>query len=399
MTSGPSALRLEPHVQHYAWGDPAFIPDLLGCPRDGRPWAEAWYGAHPSAPSVVHTPAGERALDAYLAMEGARLLGREVAAHFGTLPYLVKLLAAARPLSIQVHPDAAQARAGYDREQAAGIALDAPHRNYRDPQHKPELIVALTPFHALCGFRDVDDIAEKLADVPELRDLLPMTLRDHEGLTDLLEAWFELPDTSVRPALDRLLRRLSEQRPEPRTPEHWMLAAQAALGPDAPADRGLLFLFLLEMRALRPGQALFLDAGVPHAYLQGAGIEVMAASDNVLRGGLTPKHVDAAELLRIIRTDLPAPAIVEADASGRYATPAAEFELQRLAPHDDGGSLLETVGPEILLSLESHTEAAIQLDGERYTLARGEALFLRPGSRVSVEKASLWRCRVPESEP
>lgn len=396
MTSGPSALRLDPSIQHYAWGDPVFIPDLLGRSRDGRPWAEAWYGAHPSAPSIVHTPDGQRALDSHLAREGARLLGNEVAAEFGTLPYLLKLLAAARPLSIQVHPDAAQARAGYDREQAAGLALDAPHRNYKDPQHKPELIVALTPFHALCGFRDVEDIAEKLAAVPELCDLLPMTLRDRDGLNALLETWFELPDASVRPALDRLLRRLLEQRPDPTTPEHWVLEAQAALGPKAPADRGLLFLFLLELRALQPGQALFLDAGVPHAYLQGAGIEVMAASDNVLRAGLTPKHVDVPELLRIMRTDQPAPAIVEADASGRYATPAVEFEVQQLSPDPDGGPSFETLGPEILLSLEQDREAAVRLDGERVVLARGEALLLRPGTHVSRGEATLWRCRVPQ---
>lgn len=396
MTSAPSALRLEPRIQHYAWGDPAFIPDLLGRPRDGRPWAEAWYGAHSSAPSFVHTSEGRKALDDQLAIEGARLLGSEVTKTFGTLPYLIKLLAAARPLSIQVHPDAAQARAGFDREQAAGIAIDAPHRNYKDPQHKPELIVALTPFHALCGFRGIEDMEEQLARVPELCDLLPMTLRDHEDLDVLIEAWFALPDAVVRPALDRLLRRLSEQSPDPSTPEHWAREAQAALGPQAPADRGLLFLFLLELKTLRPGQALFLDAGVPHAYLQGAGIEVMAASDNVLRAGLTPKYVDVPELLRIMRTDQPAPAIVEADGFGRYGTSASEFELQRLLPDAGGGPSFETAGPEVLLALEQGGEATVQLDDRRLTLARGEVLLLRPGTRVDVQNSMLWRCRVPQ---
>lgn len=395
MTSEPLALRLEPHIQHYAWGDPAFIPDLLGRPRDGRPWAEAWYGAHPAAPSIVHTAAGPRPLDTHLSLEAARLLGSEVVTAFGRLPYLIKLLAAASPLSIQVHPDAAQARAGFDREQAAGLALDAPRRNYRDPNHKPELIVALTPFHALCGFRKLDDMVSRLAALPELQHLIPLALEDHEGLHALLEMWFALPDAKVHPALDRLLRRLTEQQPAPSTPEHWVLRSQAALGPQAPADRGLLFLFLLELRELRPGQALFLDAGVPHAYLQGAGIEVMAASDNVLRAGLTLKHVDSAELLRITRTDQPAPKIVEADASGRYRTSAAEFELQRLAFRDEAGARFETVGPELLLSLEQHHRALIQLNGERLTLARGEALLLQPGTRVAVEDAALWRCRVP----
>lgn len=395
MREAGSALKLAPGIQHYAWGDPAFIPDLLGRPRDGRPWAEAWFGAHPSAPAIVDAAAGGSALDVRLAREGAFWLGGEVSARFGGLPYLVKVLAAAHPLSIQVHPDAAQARAGYDREEAAGIAFDAPQRNYRDAQHKPELIVALTTFHALCGFREVDDIVERLAGAPELGDLLPMPLRGREDLKGLLEAWFALPDATVRPALDRLLRRLSRQHLEPSTPDYWALRAQEALGADAASDRGLLFLFLLELRVLRPGQALFLDAGVPHAYLRGAGIEAMAASDNVLRAGLTPKHVDVAEVLRILRTDKMAPAICEADAAGRYVTGAAEFELQRLAPAAVAEAHFETSGPEMLLALEQSTEAAIELDGRRYHLARGEAFFLRPGTRVGVRESGIWRCRVP----
>ena len=379
MTAGPRALKLEPRIQHYAWGDPAFIPDLLGRPRDGRPWAEAWYGAHPSAPSTVHTAAGPKSLDAYLSMEATRLLGSEVAGNFGTLPYLVKLLAAARPLSIQVHPDAAQARAGFDREQAAGIPLDAPHRNYRDRQHKPELIVALTPFHALCGFRALDDIASRLADLPELSDLLPGEFKDHESLDVLLAAWFALPDAKVRLALDRLLARLTQQQPEISTPEFWLLQAQAALGPQAPADRGLLFLFLLELRELRPGQALFLDAGIPHAYLRGAGIEVMAASDNVLRAGLTPKHVDVPELMEQIRFAARRPPVLRPEpvsaVEAVFATPAEEFRLSEVRPGPEP-TILTARAAEILLGLEGEARLRVPDAGREIPLPRGATLLV-----------------------
>ncbi len=386
-------LKLEPRIQHYAWGDPAFIPDLLGRPRDGRPWAEAWYGAHPSAPSIVHTPTGPESLDGHIATDGMRLLGGEVSRTYGTLPYLVKLLAAAHPLSIQVHPDAAQARAGFDHEQAAGIALDAPHRNYRDPHHKPELIVALTPFHALCGFRPLPVIEAMLDRAGEIRDLLPRLGGGGEDLSNLLAAWFELPDRRVRPALSRLLQRIAATPPALLTPEFWMLKAQQALGSGAPPDRGLLFLFLLELRQLQPGQALFLEAGVPHAYLQGAGLEIMAASDNVLRAGLTPKHVDAEAVLQVIRTGNPAPEVIEADASGAYVTPAKEFEVQRLTAIE---SMRTAVSPELILACADG--ATIQVEGVDLhpTLASGEACLMASGTRYRlVAGKSVWRIGVP----
>ncbi|MCC5888214.1 MAG: mannose-6-phosphate isomerase, class I [Gammaproteobacteria bacterium] len=393
MTSAPPALKLEPRIQHYAWGDRAFIPELLGRPIDGRPWAEAWYGAHPLAPSVIHTPDGPRSLDAHIATDGVRLLGEDVSRTFGTLPYLVKLLAAAEPLSIQVHPDAAQARAGFEREQAAGIALHAPHRNYRDPHHKPELIVALTAFHALCGFRPLPVIRSMLDAAPEIRDLLPGLGDRPEDLRSLLAAWFDLPDHRVQPALSGLLQRFAGPPPASPTLEFWVLKAQQALGAGAPPDRGLLFLFLLELRHLQPGQALFLEAGVPHAYLQGAGIEVMAASDNVLRAGLTPKHVDAAELLKVIRTGNAAPAVIEADATGAYATPAKEFEVQRLAAADRERRALS---PELLLACAGGVTLEVEGAQVPLMLASGEACLIQPGTRYRLRAGtSVWRVGVP----
>lgn len=397
MTAAPPPVKLEPRIRHYAWGDPDFIPGLLKRPPDGRPWAEAWYGAHPSAPSLVLTPSGSASLDAHIVSLGADLLGDEVSRTFGTLPYLVKLLAAARPLSIQVHPDTAQARSGFEREQAAGIALDAPQRNYRDPHHKPELIIALTPFHALCGFRPLPVIESMLDAAPEIRDLLPRASAGASDPGHLLSAWFDLPDSRVRPALARLLQRLADTPPASFTPEFWMLEAQQALGPDAEPDRGLLFLLLLELRHLQPGQALFLEAGVPHAYLRGAGIEVMAASDNVLRAGLTPKHVDVPELLRILRTGETAPPVIEADAAGIYATPAREFEVQRLHA---GGSLRRTRSPELLLACADHVAVEVEGVGSRTLLTSGEACLIAAGSHYRIPPGdSVWRIAVPTIQP
>lgn len=386
-------LRLDPRIQHYAWGDADFIPLALGREPDGRPWAEAWYGAHPAAPSLVLGDAAGRALDRVIEEARAAVLGPAVSATYGRLPYLVKLLAAARPLSIQVHPDAAQAEAGFCREEAAGIPRDAPHRNYRDPSHKPELIVALGEFHALCGFRSLGDLRSQLSRLPEIASIMPPLEEGAAALRDWLQAWFALPESAWRPALGALLARLAAA-PDGDDVARWALRSQRSLGTDAPPDRGLLFCFLLELRRLEPGQALFLPAGVPHAYLHGAGLEVMAASDNVLRAGLTPKHVAPEALLDVVRCDLPAPAVIEGDVTGRYVTPAKEFELQRLDVGDAPSEPFAARGPELLLALGTG-EVEVEVSGRRLRLGGGAACLIPHGLgyRCRVRGSTLWRCR------
>jgi mannose-6-phosphate isomerase class I len=391
-----SLLRLEPAFRDYAWGDAEFIPRLLGREPDGRPWAEAWFGAHPAAPSRVRTGEGVRGLDAVLRDRPEQFLGAGVSARFGSLPYLVKYLAAAQPLSLQVHPDAVQARAGWAREEAAGIPRDAPHRSYRDDRHKPELLVALSGFRALCGFRSIPDCARALDSIPELARLLPAP---SDGLAPLLAAWFELPAATREPALAAMLARLAERdrrTPFPETsPEHWALRARQAGGAETQPDPGLLLVFLLELVELAPGEGIFLDAGVPHAYLQGAGIEVMASSDNVLRAGLTSKHVDPPELLRVLRCDAPAVPRIRPDADGIYRTPAAEFELsvRRLTP--DKPLSLETSGPEVLLVPRGRVRLEAD-DGSRMELTDGAGAMVAAGTgvRVAGADATLYRVRV-----
>lgn len=389
-------LRLEPALQDYAWGDPDFIPRLLGREPDGRPWAEAWFGAHPAAPSRVRTGGGTHGLDDLLQARPERFLGPEVSDRFGSLPYLVKYLAAARPLSLQVHPDAAQARAGWAREEAAGIPRDAPHRSYRDDRHKPELLVALSRFRALCGFRSIADCARVLDSIPELAGLLPPP---SGGLAPLLETWFGLPAAARTPALSVLLERLAERDAREcftdTAPEYWALRAHRGGPAEAAPDPGLLLVFLLELVELAPGEGIFLDAGVPHAYLQGAGIEVMANSDNVLRAGLTPKHVDPPELLRVLRCDGPAVPRIRPDADGVYRTPAAEFELRVRTLTPDAPLALETTGPEVLLV----TRGRVRLDaddGSRLELADGGGCLVAAGTgvRATGTDATLYRVRV-----
>lgn len=387
-------LRLRPSLQPYAWGDAAFIPELLGLEGWKGPCAEAWFGAHPRAPASV-LPDGAP-LDRFLARQGAAYLGPSVASRHEGLPYLLKLLAARRPLSIQTHPDLDQARRGFAREEAAGIPRGAPNRCYRDANHKPEILLALTDVHAICGFRRGEELLAALDAVPELSSLLPGPEGgDPRELAAVLQAYYALPDAAVAPALSALMTRLESEEPAgghvDTTPEYWVLEASRTLFDGGPPDRGVLFVYLLHHVHLSRGQALFLAPGVPHAYLRGAGVELMATSDNVLRAGLTQKHVDAAELLRIVKFEggdsyVVEPSRGEAPGESRYLTPGTGLRLLRLQA-GAGETLHRTVvGPETWLNV---SDAPVTIrskgsGGDEVILRRGEAVLLAHGTRVSV---------------
>lgn len=291
--------KLTNRVRPYVWGARTAIPHLLGIDPDGTPQAELWLGAHHGAPSTVHCEDGDKSLPGLIAKDPHRVLGRKTMERFGTrLPYLLKYLAAEAPLSLQVHPDAARARSGYEAEERAGIPVDAPHRNYRDPHHKPELLLALEPFEALCGFREPDEI---VSDLTGLNSALARGLRKDLSLADTHAA--------LRAGLTRLLTLPEDERSLliGDFVHEWSRADRS--GPHAetvghlaaryPDDPGAVASLLLNRITLWPGQALFLPAGNLHAYLRGTAIEVMAGSDNVLRAGLTGKHVDTPELLDV----------------------------------------------------------------------------------------------------
>ncbi|MGW6395564.1 mannose-6-phosphate isomerase, class I [Streptomyces sp. NPDC055103] len=379
--------RLVNTVRPYAWGSPTAIPALLGTAPTGEPQAEMWMGAHPGAPSRTERGPLNDLIDA----DPVRELGAPAVEKFGPrLPFLLKVLAAGAPLSLQVHPDLDQARAGFAAEEAAGIPVDAPHRTYKDANHKPELICALTPFEGLCGFRAPTEAADLIAalGVDSLKpyvDLLhahPEEAALREVLTALLTADREEMADTVAEAAAAADRLGGAHQPFATLAHHY------------PSDPGVIAAMLLNHVLLQPGEALYLGAGVPHAYLDGMGVEIMANSDNVLRCGLTPKHVDVPELLRVVRFEPHDPGVLrpEASPSGEevYDTPIDEFRLSRLV-RAEGAAPTDVTAPtpQILLAVAGRPKA-----GE-VTLSRGESVFVPAGEKTELSGAgTVFRATV-----
>jgi len=375
---------LENPVRPYAWGSRTVIADLLGGQVPSpHPQAEMWLGAHPADPSrIVHRDGHVGSLLDAVAADPARLLGGDRASRWNaTLPFLLKVLAADEPLSLQAHPSIDQARAGFGREEAAGVPRDAAHRNYRDANHKPELICALTEFQALVGFRDPAATLALLhaLDVPELAAYTGLLAAqpDADGLRALFTTWITLPqsllDTLV-PALQAGCVRLAGDAGTLHAEARTVLE----LSERYPGDAGVLCALLLNRITLAPGEALYLPAGNLHAYLEGAGIELMANSDNVLRGGLTPKHVDVPELMRVLDFRAGPPPVLSGRPDGRwvrYDTPAEEFLLRRLhSDTDPVGVGVPGGGPRILLCTSGAT--CVRARGADVELKRGSAAWL-----------------------
>ena len=325
--------KLENPVQHYAWGSQTLIPQLLGQPTPApRPVAEVWMGAHPRGSSKVLAPGdGTASLLHLISQDPAGMLGPQVAARFGGhLPFLFKLLAADRALSIQAHPNLAQARAGFARETAAGIPLHAPQRSYRDTNHKPEILCALTPFWGLKGFRPPAEIQQWLAPLA-LDELTDARRCLHNGVAPpdvkaFLAALLALPH-----AAQRRVAELAAAYAAPHRAREPVWDWVARLREQHPHDIGVLAPLFLNLVCLQPGEAIYTEAGELHAYLSGMGVELMANSDNVLRGGLTDKHNDAGELLAILNLHGAPPTIIRPRPTRRgewhYATPVQEFAL------------------------------------------------------------------------
>ncbi len=379
--------RLDNTVMPYAWGSRTVIAELMGRPSPSSgPEAEMWMGDHRIAPSRLAREGGEKKTLVDLLREGPqRMLGLEVAGEYGArLPFLLKVLAAEQPLSLQAHPTIEQAVRGCTEEEKAHVPLDASNRNYKDAGHKPELLCALGPFDALCGFRRAADT---------------ITLFDALGVTELDAALAPLrasPDREgLRATFEALMRSPEDRRG--RMVAATVAACRAHDGPWRaecgwavrlselyPGDIGVVSALLLNLVHLAPGEAIYLPAGNLHAYLHGAGVEIMASSDNVLRGGLTKKHVDVPELLRVLDfADGPVPKVMPraVDAHEKtYDTPAREF---RLSVVDVDGSLARAVrGPEILLA----SEGTVAVRGQSATveLARGQSAF------VGAEETTIW---------
>ncbi|MDO5752811.1 mannose-6-phosphate isomerase, class I [Arthrobacter sp.] len=380
-------------VRDYAWGSRTAIAALLGTEPSGGPEAELWMGAHADSPSIAATPEGPVALDQLIAEHPLTTLGQEALDAFGAkLPFLAKLLAADTALSLQVHPTLERARERFAAEEAAGIPRDAPHRSYKDDNHKPEMLFALTDFKALCGFRPCAEAAELFravgaciaatgAPVPELLQQVEMTLNSRMAAPMVVRRAFEtLVHGGAESAelLNLAVPALSaEAAAGKKLPP--ALATVLELAVQYPGDPGVLVSLLLNRVSLVPGEAIYLPAGNIHAYLNGLGLEVMASSDNVLRGGLTGKHVDVPELLEIVDFTPNAVPLVPTRVSelGQHLwePPFTEFTLQRveIAPDSEPVPLLQN-GPLLVLSVSG----AVLLDSPRsdMVLGRGSSVFV-----------------------
>jgi mannose-6-phosphate isomerase len=380
---------LDNPIRRYAWGSRTVIAALQGREVPSpHPEAELWLGAHPGDPSWLRCPDGGRVslLDA-LAKDPTGRLGSSGARRWdGRLPFLLKVLAAEEPLSLQAHPGLAEAISGFARENELGLVLDDPRRNYRDPNHKPELVCALTEFHALSGFRDpaVTLRMLRLLNVGELAGHVELLAAqpDSDGLRALFSTWITLPQV----LLDRLVPSVQNACIElVRTGQAGEFDAEVRtvleLSERYPGDAGVLAALLLNRVRLAPGEAMYQGDGVLHAYLSGSCIEVMANSDNVLRGGLTPKHVDVPELLRVLNFSAgPAP-LVPGASDGvltRYDTVAEEFRLWRLDwSETNAGDVvpLPEDGPRILLCTSGTAKVSSGAGGS-LCVRQGESLWL-----------------------
>lgn len=346
---------LTPALQTYPWGSKTMLADLRGEQSpSSTPEAELWFGSHPAAPAT----AGGTGLDEVIADDPEDALGAQVRGRYGdALPFLLKILAADAPLSIQAHPTAAQARDGFERENAAGIPLDAAERNYKDPNHKPELLVALTPFRAFAGLRPAQQTLEFFAylDCPALERYSAMLHSDNEeeGIRALFTTWISLPRMKRVEVIEGV-RGCVDKRSFAGVPDWMREAAQCFVELDDahPGDVGVLASLLLNFVELAPGEALYLGPGRLHAYVSGMAVEIMANSDNVLRGGLTTKHVDVPELVRITDFSTLVDPRVAADARDgvwEFDVPTRDFFLTRYALGAGEFFDAASAGPAIVL--------------------------------------------------
>jgi len=380
-------------VQHYAWGGKEFIPSLLGISNtESRPFAEYWLGVHPLAPSVVKlSDNAHTGLHELIRSEPRRYLGKRLLPHFHDLPFLLKILDVKGMLSIQVHPSREEAQAGFDRENADGVPRDAPHRNYRDNNHKPEMMLALSDFWLLHGFREERELAAMLEKVEELSTLLPVF--ESKGYRGLYQYVMELPqegvDILLQPLAARILPAYAEGKLSRNDPDFW--AARAMITYPDKFDRGIFSIYFFNLLHLEPGEAIFQGAGLPHAYLEGQNVELMSNSDNVLRGGLTPKYVDVPELMKHIRFRAVEPEVMRPEAMGgerKFVCPVRDFSLTHVEM--EGSYDFVTDGPEILMVINGEG----LLGG--FSARRGRSYFVPAGERVFCQgDMALVRAWVP----
>lgn len=395
------AAQLTGTVKHYDWGGATFIPSLLDIPNnEDKPFAEYWLGVHPQADCRVIAGNDDKGLlRELIRREGPALLGDYVSARFGNIPFLLKALDVKNMLSIQVHPSKAEAEKDFARENGAGIPLDSPSRNYKDDNHKPELMLAMGDFWLLHGFKPEDELRQTLGSIPELKTLLPVF--EKGGYQQLYSTVMEMPQDEVnrqlQPLLDRIIPAYQQGRLDRSTPDYWAAKGALTFSQPGSTDRGIFSVYLFNLVHLKRGEAIFQDAGVPHAYLEGRNIEIMSSSDNVLRGGLTTKHIDVKELLKHVKCEATRPDILKGAARGKeivYKTPAPDFELSSFSLNKGESASFTPSTTDILLLAEGEVRV-----GEAVQLKKGSpSAVVFPADTITIiasKNSLLFRATVP----
>jgi mannose-6-phosphate isomerase len=383
MTAVDHIFAMDNPIQSYAWGSRTAIGELMGhVVPTAKPQAEIWMGAHPKAPSKVLYEDRWQPLHQLIAQYPQDMLGNNVAKRFdNTLPYLFKVLAAGEPLSIQAHPDKHQAQDGYQRENLQGIALDAANRNYKDDQHKPECICALTTFWGLCGFRSLADMMTIIGPVWPLSynyvlNVLTQSF-NQKGFQLLFEKLMRLEVKARKVLVENIVENVQKLY-DKNIAYDWIIK----LNDKYPGDIGVISPLLLNIIKLEPGDAIFLPARQLHAYLDGLGVELMANSDNVLRGGLTPKYVDVDELIKILDFSPHEPDKLvchnHGDTECIYHSPVQEFALSELTPTMDNPYKIKkrSNGPEVILCIEGTANITRIDKGDDITIEKGHSVFV-----------------------
>ncbi|WP_032093569.1 mannose-6-phosphate isomerase, class I [Necropsobacter rosorum] len=374
--------KLNGSLQHYVWGGKDYLPALLGvAERTQQHYAEWWLGAHPSAPSQLDIDGKAQALNTFLTRHPQALGVRSRRIFGDQLPYLLKILDVEKPLSIQLHPTKQQAETGFARENAQHIALSDAKRTYKDDNHKPEMMIALSEFWLLHGFKAKAKIIAALNARPSLAPLADkLHTQDLHGFyADIMQASPAQLAHWLHPIITQQRAAYAAGRLTPDNPDYWLLYTLEAMAiPADNLDPGLVCFYLFNIVHIRPGEGIYQDAGIPHAYLRGQNIELMACSDNVIRGGLTPKHVDIAELLKVVDCREVEPAIIPAAPHNRalftYHTPAKDFALTRVHYTDGEKHALQAQSAAILLVMDG--EITLTTTHTALRLKRGDSAFI-----------------------
>ena len=382
--------RIEGKVQNYDWGGKSFIPNLISIhEKTNATYAEYWLGAHAKAPSMIKTNQENISLDVFLNQNLAENLGLKVLNDFGKLPYLFKVLDVHKMLSIQVHPTIEAAKIGYDLENKKGIPLTGNNRNYKDKNHKPEIMVALSDFWLLHGFLEREKLIKNLKDTEELNFLLKVFLeKGYFGLYQkVMEFTQEEVNTILKPLLDRISVKFLKNELEKSSPEYW--AAKSVMHKDFQnLDKGIFSIYFFNILNLSVGEAIFQDAGVPHAYLEGKNMELMANSDNVLRGGLTSKHIDVEELLKNTKFEETIPVILygvedKTNSEIVYKTKAKDFELSKI----------ELLATSTHTSISNSVEILIVMKGSAIVMQSEESLYLEKGQSILIKPNTAYKIK------